>query len=57
MTVDSISHALNRVTSELEKRQEQLLEARKLSSIDILTSSVAHQLKEEFLDSAKACVL
>lgn len=39
-----VLEAFNRMITELEKRQEQLLQAKKLSSIGILASGIAHQL-------------
>jgi signal transduction histidine kinase len=40
----SVMVAFNRMISELEKRQEQLVRAKKLSSIGILAAGIAHQL-------------
>jgi signal transduction histidine kinase len=39
-----VMEAFNRMISELERRQEQLVQAKKLSSIGILASGIAHQL-------------
>jgi two-component system, NtrC family, sensor kinase len=41
---ERVMDAFNRMIAELEKRQEQLLQAKKLSSIGILASGIAHQL-------------
>lgn len=40
----SVMVAFNRMISELEKRQEQLVQVKKLSSIGILAAGIAHQL-------------
>jgi signal transduction histidine kinase len=39
-----VMEAFNRMIAELEKRQEQLVQAQKLSSIGIMASGIAHQL-------------
>jgi len=39
-----VMEAFNRMIAELERRQEQLVQAKKLSSIGILASGIAHQL-------------
>ena len=40
----SVVEAFNKMISELEKRQDQLVQAQKLSSLGVLTSGIAHQL-------------
>ncbi len=41
---ERVMEAFNRMIAELERRQEQLVQAQKLSSIGILSSGIAHQL-------------
>jgi signal transduction histidine kinase len=50
-----VVEAFNRMVEELEKRQEQLLQARKLSSIGILTSGIAHQLNNPLNNISTSC--
>ncbi len=40
----SVVEAFNKMISELQKRQDQLVQAQKLSSLGVLTSGIAHQL-------------
>jgi len=50
-----VVEAFNRMVEELEKRQEQLVQARKLSSIGILTSGIAHQLNNPLNNISTSC--
>lgn len=42
--IEQVMEAINRMVAEIERRQDQLVQTRKLSSIGTLTAGVAHQL-------------
>ena len=50
-----VVEAFNKMVSELERRQEQLIQARKLSSLGVLTSGIAHQLNNPLNNISTSC--
>lgn len=51
----SVVEAFNKMVKELEKRQDQLVQAQKLSSLGILTSGIAHQLNNPLNNISTSC--
>ncbi|MDH3801547.1 MAG: HAMP domain-containing protein, partial [Deltaproteobacteria bacterium] len=51
----SVVEAFNKMVRELEKRQDQLVQAQKLSSLGILTSGIAHQLNNPLNNISTSC--
>ena len=50
-----VLQAFNRMISELERRQGQLLQERKMSSLGVLTSGIAHQLNNPLNNISTSC--
>lgn len=50
-----VVEAFHRMISELEKRQEQLVQAQKLSSIGIMAAGIAHQLNNPLNNISTSC--
>ena len=50
-----VVEAFNRMVEELEKRQDQLVQAKKLSSLGVLTAGVAHQLNNPLNNISTSC--
>ena len=53
--MQQVMEAFNRMVLELERRQDQLVESRKLSSIGTLTAGVAHQLNNPLNNIYTSC--
>jgi signal transduction histidine kinase len=51
----AVVEGFNKMISELHKRQEQLVQAQKLSSLGILTSGIAHQLNNPLNNISTSC--
>jgi len=50
-----VIEALNTMISELEKRQQQLLQEKKLASLGVLTAGIAHQLNNPLNNISTSC--
>ena len=55
--VRSVLRAFNKMVNELEEKQEQLFQAKKLSSIGTLASGTAHQINNPLNNIATSCQL
>jgi len=50
-----VVEAFNRMVKELERRQDQLVQSKKMSSIGVLTAGVAHQLNNPLNNISTSC--
>ncbi|EPR43702.1 integral membrane sensor signal transduction histidine kinase [Desulfovibrio sp. X2] len=50
-----VAEAMNRMVGELERRQNQLLQEKKLASLGVLTSGIAHQLNNPLNNISTSC--
>lgn len=50
-----VVEAFNRMVAELEKRQDQLVQSKKMSSLGILTAGIAHQLNNPLNNISTSC--
>ncbi len=53
--IEQVMAAINRMVAEIEQRQDQLVQSRKLSSIGTLTAGVAHQLNNPLNNISTSC--
>lgn len=51
----NVAEAFNRMIVELEKRQNQLVQEKKLASLGVLTSGIAHQLNKPLNNISTSC--
>ncbi len=52
---EQVLQAFNRMVTELERRQNQLVQTKKLASLGILTSGIAHQLNNPLNNISTSC--
>jgi signal transduction histidine kinase len=52
---EQVLRAFNRMVAELERRQNQLVQTKKLASLGILTSGIAHQLNNPLNNISTSC--
>ncbi len=50
-----VVEAFNRMVAELEKRQDQLVQVKKMSSLGVLTAGIAHQLNNPLNNISTSC--
>ncbi len=50
-----VVEAFNRMVAELERRQDQLVQAKKMSSLGVLTAGIAHQLNNPLNNISTSC--
>ena len=50
-----VVEAFNRMVSELERRQDQLVQGKKMSSLGVLTAGIAHQLNNPLNNISTSC--
>ncbi|OGR06624.1 MAG: hypothetical protein A3K23_02945 [Desulfobacca sp. RBG_16_58_9] len=50
-----VVEAFNRMVAELEKRQDQLVQGKKMSSLGVLTAGIAHQLNNPLNNISTSC--
>ena len=50
-----VVEAFNRMVAELEKRQDQLVQSKKMSSLGVLTAGIAHQLNNPLNNISTSC--
>ncbi len=53
--IEQVMQAINRMVAEIERRQDQLVQSKKLSSIGTLTAGVAHQLNNPLNNISTSC--
>jgi len=50
-----VVEAFNRMVEELERRQDQLVQGKKMSSLGVLTAGIAHQLNNPLNNISTSC--